>query len=88
MVRDFLRKSPIYTRKEKEKGVYYNQVLLETGMLVLKKEARNTMIQLDLSNMTSFVPGDWFSSRQTALDRARVMLEEGNGPGGDDSIFS
>lgn len=43
-------------------------------MLVLKKEARNTMIQLDLSNMTSFVPGDWFSSRQTALDRARVML--------------
>lgn len=83
MVRDFLRKSPIYTRKEKEKGVYYNQVLLETGMLVLKKEARNTMIQLDLSNMTSFVPGDWFSSRQTALDRARVMLEEGNGPGGE-----
>ena len=52
-------------------------------MLVLKKEARNTMIQLDLSNMTSFVPGDWFSSRQTALDRARVMLEEGNGPGGE-----
>ncbi|MCI6257206.1 MAG: glucose-6-phosphate isomerase [Clostridiales bacterium] len=41
------------------------------------------MIQLDLSNMTSFVPGDWFSSRQTALDRARVMLEEGNGPGGE-----
>ena len=50
---------------------------------MLKKEARNTMIQLDLSNMTSFVPGDWFSSRQTALDRARVMLEEGNGPGGE-----
>ncbi len=41
------------------------------------------MIQLDLSNIRSFVPEDWLTSRQERLEQARVMLEEGNGPGGD-----
>lgn len=41
------------------------------------------MIQLDLSNMTGFVPGDWFTSRQAALESACTMLEKGNGPGGE-----
>lgn len=41
------------------------------------------MIQLDLSNMTGFVPDDWFTSRQAALKSACTMLEKGNGPGGE-----
>ena len=41
------------------------------------------MIQLDLSNIRSFVPEDWLTSRKDRLEQARVMLEEGNGPGGD-----
>ena len=41
------------------------------------------MIQVDLSNIRSFVPEDWFASRTDRLEQARVMLEEGNGPGGD-----
>ena len=39
-------------------------------------------IEFDSSNAQSFLPSDWLSSRLEALDRARVMLEEGNGPGG------
>ncbi|HJB57556.1 MAG TPA: glucose-6-phosphate isomerase [Candidatus Flavonifractor intestinipullorum] len=41
------------------------------------------MIQVDLSNIRSFVPEDWFTSRQGRLEQARAMLEAGNGPGGD-----
>ncbi|HIW92972.1 MAG TPA: glucose-6-phosphate isomerase [Candidatus Flavonifractor merdipullorum] len=41
------------------------------------------MIQLDLNNATSFLSQDWLTSRQDRLEKARVMLEEGNGPGGD-----
>ena len=41
------------------------------------------MIQVDLSNIRSFVPEDWLTSRLSRLEEARTMLEEGNGPGGD-----
>ena len=41
------------------------------------------MIQLDLSNLASFLPEDWLSSRAGALERAHALVQEGNGPGGD-----
>ncbi len=41
------------------------------------------MFDLNLSNLTPFLPEDWLSSRAGALEQARTMLEEGNGPGGD-----
>ncbi|NCE63466.1 glucose-6-phosphate isomerase [Pseudoflavonifractor sp. 524-17] len=41
------------------------------------------MIQIDLSNSTAFLPQDWLASREGALNQARAMLEEGNGPGGE-----
>ena len=41
------------------------------------------MIQMDTTNARTFLPQDWLTSRLDALERARVMLEEGNGPGGD-----
>ena len=41
------------------------------------------MLKLDLSNASSFLPQDYLSSRMKALEKARVMLAEHNGPGGD-----
>ena len=41
------------------------------------------MIHVDLSNAIPFLPGDWFTSRTAALEKARGMLAEGNGPGGE-----
>ena len=41
------------------------------------------LIQFDVSHAASFLPPDWLSGRTAALEQARVMLEEGNGPGGD-----
>ena len=41
------------------------------------------MLKLDLSNASSFLPQDYLSSRMEALEKARVMLAEHNGPGGD-----
>ena len=41
------------------------------------------MFKLDLSNAAPFLPEDWLSSRTAALEKARAMLEAGNGPGGD-----
>ena len=41
------------------------------------------MFKLDLSNAAPFLPEDWLSSRAAALEKARAMLEAGNGPGGD-----
>ena len=41
------------------------------------------MFKLDLSNAAPFLPDDWLSSRAAALEKARAMLEAGNGPGGD-----
>ncbi len=41
------------------------------------------MFDLNLSNLTPFLPEDWLTSRTEALERARGMLEEGNGPGGE-----
>ncbi len=41
------------------------------------------MLQLDLSKLSSFLPGDYISSRQKALAAAHAMLQEGNGPGSD-----
>ena len=41
------------------------------------------MIKLDLSNLASFLPEDWLSSRAGALERAHALVQEGNGPGGD-----
>ena len=41
------------------------------------------MLKLDLSNASSFLPQDFLSSRMEALEKARVMLAEHNGPGGD-----
>ena len=41
------------------------------------------MIHVDLSNAIPFLPSDWFSSRTSALEQARSMLAEGNGPGGE-----
>ena len=40
------------------------------------------MIKLDLSNLASFLPEDWLSSRAGALERAHALVQEGNGPGG------
>ena len=40
------------------------------------------MITTNLTNLTPFLPEGWLTSRLSALDKARVMLEEGNGPGG------
>ncbi len=40
------------------------------------------MITTNLTNLTPFLPDGWLTSRLSALDKARVMLEEGNGPGG------
>ena len=41
------------------------------------------MLKLDLSNASSFLPQDYLTSRMDALEKARVMLAEHNGPGGD-----
>ena len=41
------------------------------------------MLKLDLSNATPFLPEDWLTSRLEVLDRARTMLAEHNGPGGE-----
>ena len=41
------------------------------------------MLKLDLSNASSFLSQDYLSSRMEALEKARVMLAEHNGPGGD-----
>ena len=41
------------------------------------------MLKLDLSYAKSFLPEDYLTSRMEALDKARVMLAEHNGPGGD-----
>ena len=41
------------------------------------------MLKLDLSNASAFLPQDYLSSRMEALEKARVMLAEHNGPGGD-----
>ena len=41
------------------------------------------MLKLDLSNASSFLPQDYLSSRMEALEKARVMLAEHNGPGGE-----
>ena len=41
------------------------------------------MIHVDLANAIPFLPDDWFSSRTSALERARDMLAQGNGPGGE-----
>ena len=41
------------------------------------------MLKLDLSNASSFLPQDYLSSRMEALEKARVMLSEHSGPGGD-----
>ncbi|MBM6974364.1 glucose-6-phosphate isomerase [Intestinimonas butyriciproducens] len=41
------------------------------------------MLKLDLSNASSFLPQDYLSSRMEALEKARVMLAEHSGPGGD-----
>ena len=41
------------------------------------------MIHVDLSNAIPFLPDDWFASRSAALEKARGMLAEGNGLGGE-----
>ena len=41
------------------------------------------MLKLDLSKASSFLSQDYLSSRMEALEKARVMLAEHNGPGGD-----
>ena len=41
------------------------------------------MIRFDTSNTGGFLPQDYLSSRMEALEKARVMLAEHNGPGGD-----
>ena len=41
------------------------------------------MLKLDLSNATPFLPEDWLTSRLDALEQARTMLAEHNGPGGE-----
>ena len=41
------------------------------------------MLKLDLSNASSFLPQDYLSSRMEDLEKARVMLAEHSGPGGD-----
>ena len=41
------------------------------------------MLHVDLSNALPFLPADWMSSRAAGLEKARAMLEAGNGPGGE-----
>ena len=41
------------------------------------------MLKLDLSKIAAFVPEDYVTSRQAALEKAASMLAEHNGPGGD-----
>ena len=40
------------------------------------------MLECNVSNTTPFLPEDWLTSRLPALERARAMLEKGDGPGG------
>ena len=41
------------------------------------------MLKVDVSSALSFLPQDWFTSRQAALEEARVKLENGSGAGGE-----
>lgn len=41
------------------------------------------MLSLDLSKASSFLPQDYLSSRQAALEKAASMLRQHDGPGGD-----
>lgn len=41
------------------------------------------MLKIDLTNLKGFLPENWLDSRLDALERARAMLEKGNGPGGE-----
>ena len=41
------------------------------------------MLTLDLSKLNGFLPQDYLSSREAALQEAAAMLAEHNGPGGD-----
>lgn len=41
------------------------------------------MLKLDLTNAKAFLPEDWLSSREDGLEKARVMLAEHSGPGGE-----
>ena len=41
------------------------------------------MLKLDLSKIAAFIPEDYVTSRQAALEKAASMLAEHNGPGGD-----
>ncbi len=41
------------------------------------------MLKLDLSKIAAFVPEDYVTSRQAALEKGAAMLAEHNGPGGD-----
>jgi glucose-6-phosphate isomerase len=42
-----------------------------------------SVLKLDLSNLKGFLPENWLDSRLDALERARHMLEKGDGPGGE-----
>jgi len=42
-----------------------------------------SMLNLDLSKLSSFLPTDYLPAREQALSAAHAMLQEGNGPGGD-----
>ncbi|HIR84592.1 MAG TPA: glucose-6-phosphate isomerase [Candidatus Galloscillospira excrementavium] len=41
------------------------------------------MLKVDVSSALSFLPQDWFTARQAALEEARVKLENGSGAGGE-----
>ena len=41
------------------------------------------MLKLDLSKIAAFVPEDYVTSRQAALEKAASMLANHDGPGGD-----
>ena len=41
------------------------------------------MLNIDLSNAKTFLPADFLDARLSRLERARTMLAEHNGPGGD-----
>ena len=41
------------------------------------------MLNLDLSNIASFVPVDFLTSRREALEQAAAMIWKHTGPGGD-----
>ena len=41
------------------------------------------MLNLDLSNIASFVPADFLTSRREALEQAAAMIWNHTGPGGD-----